>query len=374
MSAHVVLRDVNKSFASSNRSREHVLRDVNLVVHKGEFIVLLGPSGCGKSTTLRVIAGLERPDSGTVELAGDDVTDVSAASRTIGMVFQNYALYPHLDVRENIIFGLKARRVDRQSIEERLQRAASMLELDNYLHRKPSQLSGGQRQRVALGRALVGDADVVLMDEPLSNLDAKLRSQMRIELRDLQRKLNLTVLYVTHDQVEAMTMADRVAVMNDGQIDQFADPKRLYQEPSTAFVAGFVGSPPMNLLARTDLKRIMARQAEEGTLEQFRSLFPNHDTADLVGIRPEHIELEPAQHSPGLIGDLSIVEYLGAETLVTVDVGVQLTARLTRQHRLSEGQRVAVLLDSDKLRIFPAPGTSPSPPDRPLEERSGSSP
>jgi len=218
--------------------------DVSLTAEEGSLLVLLGPSGCGKSTTLRLIAGLEQPDEGTVTIGGADVTHLTPAQRQISMVFQSYALFPHLSVAENIIFGLRVRRVSRGERDERLKRVADIVGLGHLLDRKPSQLSGGQRQRVALGRAIIAEAKVCLMDEPLSNLDAKLRHEMRTEIRALQQRLGMTMVYVTHDQTEAMTMADRVVLMKDGRIEQNGTPEQLYNRPETAFTARFIGTPP----------------------------------------------------------------------------------------------------------------------------------
>src|SRR5947208_12456619 len=223
--------------------------DVSLTAEEGSLLVLLGPSGCGKSTTLRLIAGLEQPDSGTVMIGETDVTHLTPAQRKIAMVFQSYALFPHLSVAENIVFGLRVRRVSADERATRLQRTAGLLGLGKLLDRKPSQLSGGQQQRVALGRAIVAEAPVCLMDEPLSNLDAQLRQEMRQEIRNLQRELGITMVYVTHDQVEAMTMADRVILLSAGRITQNGTPADLYECPASLFVARFIGTPPMNILA-----------------------------------------------------------------------------------------------------------------------------
>lgn len=238
--------------------------DVSLTANEGSLLVLLGPSGCGKSTTLRLIAGLEDADAGTIAIGGVDVTHLTPAQRNISMVFQSYALFPHLSVAENIVFGLRVRRVSRAERDERLRRVAEIVGLAHLLERKPSQLSGGQRQRVALGRAIIAEARVCLMDEPLSNLDAKLRHEMRTEIRALQQRLGMTMVYVTHDQTEAMTMADRVVLMRDGRIEQNGTPEELYNRPATAFTARFIGTPPMNLLRQGD---------------------------HLIGIRPEHIRI-----------------------------------------------------------------------------------
>ncbi len=274
------------------------VQDVTLVVEPGQFVSLLGPSGCGKSTTLRLIAALEQPDAGRIVIGGVDVTHTPPAQRGIAMVFQNYALFPHLTVGQNIVFGLTVRRVPRAERERRLARAAELLGLQTLLGRKPSQLSGGQRQRVALGRAIVAEAPVCLMDEPLSNLDAQLRQQMRVEIRELQQRLGITMVYVTHDQTEAMTMADRVVLMNAGRIEQQGTPQDLYERPASRFVAGFIGAPAMNL-------------------------FPSNDGRELLGVRPEQLLLRPP--GDGLAARVLAVEYLGAESLLVCEAG---TARV----------------------------------------------
>jgi sn-glycerol 3-phosphate transport system ATP-binding protein len=266
---------------------------VSLTAEEGSLLVLLGPSGCGKSTTLRLIAGLEQPDSGTVTIGGADVTHLTPAARGIAMVFQSYALFPHLSVAENIVFGLRVRRVSRAERDARLKRVADIVGLSQLLDRKPSQLSGGQRQRVALGRAIIAEARVCLMDEPLSNLDAKLRHEMRIEIRALQQRLGMTMVYVTHDQTEAMTMADRVVLMRDGHVEQNGPPEELYSRPATAFTARFIGTPPMNLI-------------ESG--------------ARMIGIRPEHIRIVSQD---GRAARVRSVEHLGADSIVLCELDCQ---------------------------------------------------
>jgi sn-glycerol 3-phosphate transport system ATP-binding protein len=268
------------------------VNDVSFVVPEGQLVAILGPSGCGKSTILRLIAGLEEPTSGRIEIAGRDVTLLPPSDRRIAMVFQSYALFPHLSVAENIIFGLKVRKVGRAERDERLRRVAEIVELSPYLDRKPAQLSGGQRQRVALARAIIAEQPVCLMDEPLSNLDAQLRHEMRVEIRALQQRLGMTMVYVTHDQTEAMTMADLVILMKGGRIEQAGSPATLYNRPETTFVASFIGAPPMNLVKDGDLIR---------------------------GIRPEHVQLgEGTADSVRRQGTATSVEYLGADTIVTI--------------------------------------------------------
>jgi sn-glycerol 3-phosphate transport system ATP-binding protein len=266
---------------------------VSLTAEEGSLLVLLGPSGCGKSTTLRLIAGLEQPDSGKVMIGGADVTGLTPAERKIAMVFQSYALFPHLSVAENIIFGLRVRRISRSERDSRLKRVADIVGLAQLLDRKPSQLSGGQRQRVALGRAIIAEARVCLMDEPLSNLDAKLRHEMRTEIRALQQRLGMTMVYVTHDQTEAMTMADRVVLMRDGHVEQNGRPEELYSRPATAFTARFIGTPPMNLITSDDRT---------------------------IGIRPEHIRIVPQD---GRAARVKSVEHLGADSIVLCEINGQ---------------------------------------------------
>ena len=275
---------------SKNWGSMRAVDDVSLTAEQGSLLVLLGPSGCGKSTTLRLIAGLEQLDGGTITIGGTDVTHLTPAQRKISMVFQSYALFPHLSVAENIVFGLRVRRVSRAERDERLQRVAEIVGLENLLERKPSQLSGGQRQRVALGRAIIAEARVCLMDEPLSNLDAKLRHEMRTEIRALQQRLGITMVYVTHDQTEAMTMADRVVLMRDGRVEQNGSPEELYNRPATAFTARFIGTPPMNLIPQGDR---------------------------LIGIRPEHIRIVSQD---GHAARVKTVEHLGADSIILCEV------------------------------------------------------
>ena len=291
---------ITLNHVSKNWGPMRAVDDVSLTAEEGSLLVLLGPSGCGKSTTLRLIAGLEQLDGGTVAIGGADVTHLTPAQRKISMVFQSYALFPHLSVAENIVFGLRVRRVSRTERDQRLQRVAEIVGLEKLLERKPSQLSGGQRQRVALGRAIIAEARVCLMDEPLSNLDAKLRHEMRTEIRALQQRLGITMVYVTHDQTEAMTMADRVVLMRDGRVEQNGTPEQLYNRPATAFTARFIGTPPMNLIPRGDR---------------------------LIGIRPEHIRIVS---QGGHAAHVKTVEHLGADSIILCEV---------------EGQPVAVRQD-----------------------------
>jgi sn-glycerol 3-phosphate transport system ATP-binding protein len=297
--ADVQLNDITKAWGTSK-----AVDSVSFSARSGDLVALLGPSGCGKSTTLRLIAGLETATSGTITIAGKDVTALPPAKRGVSMVFQSYALFPHLSVAENIMFGLRVRDVPKDEREARLKRTAGILGLEALLERKPSQLSGGQQQRVALGRAIVAETKVCLMDEPLSNLDAQLRVEMRREIRGLQRRLGMTMLYVTHDQVEAMTMADQVVLMKDGHIEQDAPPAQLYEKPATIFAARFVGTPPMNVIPATLLSASAWALASA----------PNGYAPDQLaaGVRPEAAQLA----GDGLAASVAAVEYLGADTLI----------------------------------------------------------
>ncbi|MCC6306738.1 MAG: ABC transporter ATP-binding protein [Rhodobacteraceae bacterium] len=355
MSSSLAIRSVDKFFPSAQRGQPvQVLHDFSFEANPGEFVVFLGASGCGKSTALRLIAGLESPQSGEILIDGQVVNDVPPARRRLAMVFQSYALFPHLSVAENIIFGLRVRRVPRRERDSRLMKAAEQLELGDLLQRKPAQLSGGQRQRVALGRALVSGASLILMDEPLSNLDAKLRQQMRSELRALQRRLGLTVIYVTHDQIEAMTMADKVVVMRQGRVDQIADPLTLYRAPARAEVARFIGSPPMNLIrcVATDAGFSVVGARDTVLAVRRAGIAPGREV--LVGIRPEDLVLEGSEIT--LRGRLDGVELIGADQLVKLHVGgpEPLVARIHNGTRVEEGQSYALGLRAADTHLFDA--------------------
>lgn len=303
----VEFKQVSKSWGNTT-----ALQPTDLELGAGEFSVLLGPSGCGKTTTLRLIAGLETPSTGTIRIFGDDVTHTQPAARGVSMVFQNYALFPHLSVEENVAFGLKIRKAAKHEIERRLVRVLDLLGLAALRDRKPSQLSGGQQQRVALARALVADAKLCLMDEPLSNLDAKLRQSMREELRSLQQKLALSLVYVTHDQTEAMSMADRVVLLKDGSIEQIASPTKIYQQPASLFVAQFIGSTKMNVLPLA-----------AGCLEGTNIRMPGPEGAVSLGIRPEDIGFDGP-----IEATVTHTEFTGADLLVHMQVGnLPITAR-----------------------------------------------
>ena len=319
--AEVVLQDVDKVYPNGY----HAVKDLSLDVEDGEFLVLVGPSGCGKTTALRMVAGLETITDGSVSIGGSVVNDMTPKERDIAMVFQSYALYPHLSVADNIAFGLRLRRTAKSVVDERVAWAARLLDLTPYLDRKPKQLSGGQRQMVAMGRAIVREPKVFLMDEPLSNLDAKLRVQMRGEIAKLQHELGTTTIYVTHDQVEAMTMGHRVAVMYQGALQQVDAPQRLYDEPGNMFVAGFIGTPPMNILAGdvhvADGKVTISVGSQElpvpdATLDRYRVLASYNGRSVAMGIRSE--DLHPIALQPGLprvAARLELVEALGSETM-----------------------------------------------------------
>src|SRR5438067_4516804 len=312
--AEIVLDQVDKVYGTD----VHAVKDLSLDVRDGEFLVLVGPSGCGKTTALRMVAGLEEITDGTVTIGGRVVNNLSPKDRDIAMVFQNYALYPHLNVADNIAFGLRLRKAPKDVVSQRVAWAARLLDLTPYLTRRPKELSGGQRQRVAMGRAIVREPQVFLMDEPLSNLDAKLRVQMRGEISKLQQELGTTTLYVTHDQVEAMTMGERVAVMKDGVLQQIDSPQRLYDEPANLFVAGFIGTPPMNLLEATvdgDSVVVGAQRIElsAAALRRYSRLREFEGRAVVLGVRSEDIHPAAVRTDlPAIEARLELVEALGS--------------------------------------------------------------
>ena len=319
------------------------VQDMNLTAEEGRFLVLLGPSGCGKSTTLRIIAGLESPSNGRIWIDGRDVTDIPPAERRLSMVFQSYALFPHLSTAENILFGLKVRKVPTPERRRRLENVAELVGLSDLLDRKPSQLSGGQRQRVALARAVIAENSICLMDEPLSNLDAKLRHDMRVEIRALQKRLGMTVVYVTHDQTEAMSMADKVILMRDGKIEQEGTPDDLYNSPASTFTARFVGTPPMNLLnLSSDSRGVVI----EGTDALIQSAKPGFQ----LGIRPEDIVIDKRVGVPAL---LISTDYLGADTIVTAVVGEQeLMIRVPGRYELQGEEAVLLRWQPEAACLF----------------------
>jgi sn-glycerol 3-phosphate transport system ATP-binding protein len=342
--ATVTLDGVRKSFGE-----REVVHGVSCDVADGELVVVVGPSGCGKSTLLRMVAGLETVTAGTVAIDGRIVNGVEPKDRDIAMVFQNYALYPHMSVYDNMAYGLRMRRMTRREIRTRVDRAAAILQLDGLLQRKPRQLSGGQRQRVAMGRAIVRDPKVFLFDEPLSNLDAQLRVQMRVEIKRLQQELATTSLYVTHDQVEAMTLADRLIVMNAGNVDQIGRPLDLYESPATAFVAGFIGSPAMNLVAgRLDTAALLIGDIR---LPLAAAAPGASGRPVLVGLRPEHLDL--ASDGP-LALRVELLERLGADTILhgRLADGVALTARTAAHFAPDLGDIARFAIGPDKIHLF----------------------
>jgi multiple sugar transport system ATP-binding protein len=354
----VVLRDISKRYEGS---REPAVDSVSFTVEHGELFVLLGPSGCGKSTILRMIAGLEPISAGVLLIDGQVVNRVAAKDRDIAMVFQSYALYPHMTVAENMAFGLKRRGIPRAEIEKRVQSVAEFLELKSLLRRKPHALSGGQRQRVALGRAIVRDPKVFLFDEPLSNLDASLRLSTRNELIRQHQRLGATMIYVTHDQVEAMTMSDRMCIMNGGRVVQVGSPLEVYGNPVDTFVASFLGSPPMNLIRsmiEPDGTRIVARIGKVTIpLQQHAqaSLTPYIHRPVIFGIRPEDMSESKKDGSIALPAEVITVEPLGAETILGVaieDVPKPVMARVGRHSRAKVGDRVPIFVDAASVHLF----------------------
>src|SRR6266566_3894336 len=354
--ASVTLRRLTKTF---DRDGKPALHDLTLEVRDGEFLVLLGPSGCGKTTALRCIAGLEEPSAGEIRIGEREVTHLAPADRDVAMVFQNHALYPHLTVRANVAFGLEVRRVPKPDIARRVQETAERLGIAELLERRPAQLSGGQRQRVALGRAIVRNPQVFLFDEPLSNLDATLRSEMRAELLQLHRALGATMIYVTHDQAEAMTMGERIAVLHEGRLRQLGTPAEIYGMPADAFVARFTGNPGMNVLrgqgrASSEAER-GAGVVDCGSLSVPVAL-EHYEGEILLGVRPEHVSLCAVGQGVGNAA-VRVVESLGAETLVHVDAGGQtLVAKLPGMVELHVGATVGVNLDRRRLHLFDGAG------------------
>jgi len=338
---------------------EPATNDVSLDIIDGEFMVLLGPSGCGKTTLLRMIAGLEIPDSGSIAIAGKDITYLPPQERNLSMVFQSYAVFPHRKVRDNIAFGLVMQKLPKATVEEKVNRAAEILSLEPYLDRFPAQLSGGQRQRVAVARAIVMDADVLLMDEPLSNLDALLRLDFRAELKKIVRDIGTTTVYVTHDQVEALSLSDRVAVMRKGEIVQLGDPIDVYDVPATTFVGGFLGSPPMNFLDTTLTSdghlRIGDQQIDAPPALQGSSRHDGSTSGRAVklGVRAENIEVVPGGGNGFLRANVLVVEPLGSATLLTADVeGQTLKIQTPPTVRIEPGQDLWLHLTPAALRCY----------------------
>ena len=356
--AEVSIRKLNKMFDVT-----HVVKDVDLEIRDKEFVVLVGPSGCGKTTTLRMVAGLEAITSGQILIDDAVVNEVPPMDRDIAMVFQNYALYPHMSVAGNMAFGLKMRKFAKPEIESRIKRAAAILGIENLLERKPRQLSGGQRQRVALGRAIVRDPKVFLFDEPLSNLDAKLRVQMRVELKKLHERLGTTAIYVTHDQVEAMTLGDRVVVMKDGWVQQVGEPLELYNTPANRFVAGFIGSPAMNFIEATLGESDGAVVAEAPGLRltlpgpQAARARAKAGRAITLGIRPEDVHVATDSDPANLCFDaiVEVVEQLGSEILLDTRVGpATVVASVEPTMRIRSNDKLRMSLKPERLHLFDA--------------------
>ena len=349
--AKVTLKGITKRFGDVV-----AVRDVDLEIADGEFLVLVGPSGCGKSTTLRMVAGLEEISDGEISIGGKRINDVHPKDRDIAMVFQSYALYPHMNVKTNMSFGLKMRRMKKAEIETRVSKAAEVLELTDLLERKPKELSGGQRQRVAMGRAIVRDPKVFLFDEPLSNLDAKLRVQMRAEIAKMHQRIGTTIIYVTHDQVEAMTLADRIVIMDGGVVKQVGTPLEVFEHPQNRFVAGFIGSPAMNFIACT---------LEEGPLlrgEGFEISIPETHRRAVegrageveLGLRPENLKVE-ASRDGILLAQVDVREPMGAETfLYASHPGGLLTIRDAAHSTVKVGDQVGVVFDMERAHLFDA--------------------
>ncbi|MBL8387643.1 MAG: ABC transporter ATP-binding protein [Hydrogenophaga sp.] len=338
--AYLQLQGIEKFFGD-----HRAIKGIDLSIEKGEFIVFVGPSGCGKSTLLRLIAGLEHIDGGRLVLDNKDITHAPSSKRDLAMVFQSYALYPHMSVYENMCFALKLAKVDPKVIDEKVQNAARILNLTQYLQRTPKELSGGQRQRVAIGRAIVRSPKVFLFDEPLSNLDAALRGQTRVEIHKLHRDLGATTIYVTHDQVEAMTLADKVVVLRDGIIEQVGTPLELYDKPANQFVAQFIGTPQMNVVPLAQVPALVSQQAPTGAV------------GGAIGLRPESVSVRRSGSTP-VTGQVDLVEALGAETLIYVSTpnGAQFVARQNERTGLHAGDAVSLDIDASQAHWFDTAG------------------
>jgi len=350
--AEIHLRKIKKSYGDTP-----VIQGIDWHIRDGEFVVIVGPSGCGKSTLLRMIAGLEQITEGEISIGDRVVNDLEPSERDIAMVFQNYALYPHMTVYKNMAYGLKIKGIAKEEIERRVNETADILEIREYLHRPPRQLSGGQRQRVAMGRAIVREPSVFLFDEPLSNLDAKLRVQMRLEIKKLQERLGITSVYVTHDQVEAMTLGHRLMVLNGGYVEQLGTPIELYERPASKFVAGFIGSPSMNFLDGSiseDGKKVALEGGDELALAQDFSKYKDHPVT--VGLRPEHLRIDADQTGPAIL-KAGVVEHLGADTLVHGTFGSRssdLTLRLNGIRIIEQGDALPLSIEPANIHLFDA--------------------
>ena len=344
--ASVEIRDVRKAFGSTS-----VIHGVNISIRDGEFVVLVGPSGCGKSTLLRMIAGLENITAGEIRIGERVVNNLPPKERDVAMVFQNYALYPHMTVAANMAFSMKLRGAPKSEIDERVSRAAAILGLSQLLERFPRQLSGGQRQRVAMGRAIVRDPQVFLFDEPLSNLDAKLRVQMRTEIKELHQRLKTTTIYVTHDQIEAMTMADKIVVMHDGRVEQIGAPLELYDRPDNLFVAGFIGSPAMNMIkGRIRVNGAARFEGPDGVKFSLAAASPNNDGRPAVyGVRPEHFSLS----DDGAVAEVQVVEPTGSELQVVAKLGgEEIIAVFRERHQFKPGEKIRLKPNPRLVHLF----------------------
>lgn len=351
----VVFKNIKKVYPGNVLA----VKDFNLEIEDKEFVVLVGPSGCGKSTVLRMVAGLEPITYGKLFIDEKKVNEVAPKDRDIAMVFQNYALYPHMTVYENMAIGLKLRKVPKKEIDLKIRTVAKLINIEELLNRKPKALSGGQQQRVALGRAIVRNPNVFLMDEPLSNLDAKLRVQMRTEIIKLHKELATTFIYVTHDQTEAMTMGTRIVVMKDGLIQQAASPMEIYNNPVNTFVAGFIGTPQMNFI---DVKISVEGEdayikfgGEKLKIKNSKLLLDKNESQGemILGVRPEHIQIEPVKDYIDLIGTIDIVEHMGAETYIHVQVGSEkLTVRVPYEVNKKAGDKIKIFIDESKIYLF----------------------
>ena len=352
--ADLLLENVSKKFGEVE-----AVKQVNLHAEDKEFLTLLGPSGCGKTTTMRLVAGLESPTTGRIYIGGTIVNNLSPKERDIAMVFQNYALYPHMKVRDNIAFPLKMRKYSAQSIEDKVKATAALLKIEHLLDRRPAKLSGGEQQRVALGRALVREPKLFLLDEPLSNLDAKLRVHMRSELKSLHRRIGITTIYVTHDQVEAMAMSDRIAIMNAGEIQQLGTPEQIYGKPNNTFVAGFIGSVPMNFFKCTYVKadgRAMLKMDRFAIeVKDYQTILESSGSAQFtLGVRPEDIEIERERTlNDSIAADVEVVEPLGAEIIITLRVGGEtIKVRSTSVTWTRPGEKAFLNFKKDKIHIY----------------------
>ncbi|KGQ70279.1 glycerol-3-phosphate transporter ATP-binding subunit [Chelonobacter oris] len=344
------IKNVSKVYPNGKAATYHA----DIRIEAGEFVVFVGPSGCGKSTLLRMIAGLESITSGEMYLAGERINDLEPADRNIAMVFQNYALYPHMTVFKNLAYGLINRKYPKQEIEKRVEATAKLLQLSEYLHSKPKELSGGQRQRVAMGRAIVREPTLFLFDEPLSNLDAKLRNTMRLEIKALQRRLNITAVYVTHDQVEAMTMADKIVILNGGRVEQIGTPKEIYHRPANLFVATFMGSPAMNILDATLQQGVLRLPSGHYFKPDFNLPSNWQGKALKIGIRPEKIQLSyqrPDVENPFLLS-AEIVEDLGAQRVIHGNLGSQSLLAVTEMNTVAAQDTLYFSVASRDIYLF----------------------